>query len=127
MEKLRVDKIAQNWIKWSQFENRSPEYERHFWSSMLLIDMVRDDPEQAWIIIDTIRHATDNNETLALLAAGHLEDLIANHGEKFIERFEELAKRDQDFRQMLGGVWQNETPNDIWERIKAIRLRAKWD
>lgn len=125
MEKQQLDNLVQAWIKGNQSEDRSPEYERNFWASERIFEMVDNDPEEAWITIDAIRHATNDNKLLALLAAGHLEDLLATHGEKFIDRFENLAKTDEDFRRLLGGVWRHDMPDKLWSRVKAIALPPK--
>jgi hypothetical protein len=125
-EKEWRHKVVQAWIKMSQ-TLRSGEDNMYDWASLLMYDLVQNRPEEAWILIDALRHATDDLQVLAHLAAGHLEDLLAQHGDKFIDRFEALAKQDTDFRQMLGGVWQNSMSDEVWERVQAIALRAKWD
>lgn len=120
MEKKQLDKIVSAWIRGHHSEKGSPEYEANFWASERLFDYVDDDPETAWEVIDAIRHATDDSKLHALLAAGHLEDLLATHGEKFIERFEALAKTDKNFRKLLAGVWQNFMSDVIWQRVRRI-------
>ena len=125
MEKQQLDKLIKAWITVSQSEDGSPEYQSNFWSSECLFKLVDENPEEAWIVIDAIRHATDDNKVLGHLAASHLEDLLATHGEKFIDRFEELAKKDEDFRRLLGGAWQNQMPDELWKRVKAIALPPK--
>jgi hypothetical protein len=42
------------------------------------------------------------------------------HGGNFIDRFEILARDDQQFRKLLGAVWQNNMPDALWARVKAI-------
>lgn len=104
MDKKYLDKLVKSWIEGNLSESGSSEYEQNFWASEYIFKMVDSDPEQAWLAIDAIRQATDNDELLALLAAGHLEDLLVAHGKEFIVRFEELAKTDEGFRKLLGGV-----------------------
>ena len=45
---------------------------------------------------------------------------LALHGTEFIERIEQLGSRDPIFRKLLGAVWQNNIPDDIWRRLKAV-------
>lgn len=58
------------------------------------------------------------------LAAGPLEDIIADHGPDVIERIEALAKDSARFRYLLSGVWPRgqDTAGDIWHRV--LRARA---
>ena len=61
-----------------------------------------------------------SEKILANIAAGPLEDLLVYHGEKFIDRVEEAAQSDPVFKKMLGAVWQNAIPDDVWNRVKAV-------
>lgn len=124
-EKKWRDKIAEAWVKMSK-SLRVKEPNTDDWASSLMYEMVSNRPEEAWIIIDAIRNSTDDLQVLAHLAASHLEDLLSEHGEKFIHRFELQAQRDTDFRHMLGGVWQSNISDEVWERVKAIALPPKW-
>ena len=58
---------------------------------------------------------------IAVLAAGPLEDLLAKRGEDFIDRVEELARKDPKFNDLLGGVWRNTMTDEVWQRVQAIR------
>ncbi|SFW69654.1 hypothetical protein SAMN02800691_3034 [Luteibacter sp. UNCMF366Tsu5.1] len=90
----------------------------NFWAYMAL-DEVRDrDLERYWEIINAIRRMDDSNYMLSNLAAGPLEDLLSSSGSAFIDRCESLAKTDERFKYMLGMVWKNNIPDDIWERVR---------
>jgi hypothetical protein len=90
-----------------------------FWAWEKLEEIVRNDPALGWDVILQIVSESNNESVLGNLAAGPLEDLIAWHGAKFIERVEAQARRDNRFREVLAGVWQNETPHDVWARVQA--------
>ena len=77
-------------------------------------DMVGDRPEEGWtLILQLIERAADE-QVLAYIAAGPLEDLIKWHGPQFIERIEAHASIDAKFRRALRGVWPSEGPeNDV--------------
>lgn len=89
-----------------------------------LVDMCSKDPENAWLVIQEIASREISKEIIANLAAGPLEDLLAQHGPAFIDRIEEKARNDSKFNLILGGVWQNTIMNEVWERVKKARNRV---
>lgn len=112
--------IATAWIKLHSAPEESPEREELFWAYNHVCDLIQDDPEEGWEIIETIRRLDESDLTLSNLAAGPLEDLLVAHGEKFIDRIEALAKDDQQLRKLLGATWQNDMPDALWARIRAV-------
>jgi hypothetical protein len=67
-----------------------------------------------------MRRLDGSDWILANIAAGPLENSLVYHGDKFIDRFEVLAREDQQFRKLLGAVWQNNMSDALWARVKAI-------
>jgi hypothetical protein len=57
----------------------------------------------------------------ALVAAVELEDLIADFGEIYIDRIEELSRKDPKFRLLLGGLWRNASKPDVWKRTERAQ------
>ena len=55
-----------------------------------------------------------------MLAAGPLEDLIHSHGPEFIEKIEEEARVNREFKLLLRGVWESST-EEIWNRVLRAR------
>jgi hypothetical protein len=86
-----------------------------------MYDLLHDDPESAWLVIQEMNSREMSDEIMANLAAGPLEDLLRLHGDAFIERTEFKANSDSKFNRLLGGVWQNEMSNDVWERLNKVR------
>lgn len=126
--------IVESWIKMCrglQVFRGEPDSElldENLWASEYLSLLVEDEPERAWDIILSIRNATSDYKILAVLAAGHFEDLVNAHGNDFIARMEQLAKEDNDFRHFVGGIWpSDEMPAALRSRIKAIALKPHWD
>jgi len=78
-------------------------------------------PQDCRVAILEILSRNPPKEVIEVLAAGPLEDLIAHHGSDFIERIEIEARRNPAFRQLLGGVWQNRTPPEIWARVQKVQ------
>ncbi len=90
-----------------------------------MYEVVRDEPEVAWPAILQILERELTEDQTAVLAAGPLEDLLAVHGPQFIERVEREAERSPRLNHLLGGVWQNQIRQEIWERIQRAR-RTVW-
>jgi hypothetical protein len=61
-----------------------------------------------------------SDQMLANIAAGPVEEILARHGARFIDRFEAVAKAEPIFKKMLGAVWQSTIPSDVWDRVKAV-------
>jgi hypothetical protein len=78
-------------------------------------------PETAWLAIVELSRQALTDEQIAVLAAGPLEDLLAYHGDAFIERVEKEARVYRAFRHLLGGVWRNSIPETVWRRVEKIR------
>jgi len=81
-------------------------------------DIVRSNPEDAWILIQLIFIACRGDMERACLAAGPLEDLLTKHGVTVIGRVEAAASKDGDFRELLMGVWRNGIAPGVWERVQ---------
>lgn len=91
-----------------------------FWAVMELDDLATHMPERAWpLILELVKDPLPDN-AFGALAAGPLEDLIEYHGPAFIDRIETEARRDPNFRRLLGGVWESSTPQ-VWERVEKVR------
>jgi hypothetical protein len=86
-----------------------------------LYDAVHDTPEIAWqAILEIVARGLTDKQS-GLLAAGPLEDLLSYHGTQFIDRIEDEARRNPKFNHLLGGVWQNQMPDEIWSRVQKAR------
>jgi hypothetical protein len=90
----------------------------------MMFDVVQDAPEVAWLAILQILACELTEDQIAVLAAGPLEDLLAQHGSQFIERIEREAQRTPRFNHLLGGVWRHEMPVEIWERVQKARRKV---
>jgi hypothetical protein len=84
-------------------------------------DAVTEEPEVAWKAILEVLQQDLTEDARALLAAGPMEDLLCYHGAAFIDRVEEEARRNPRFNHLLGGVWRQEMPEEIWSRIEKAR------
>jgi len=118
-------KIAQRWInRWSSpAGQKTPEAE----ADDSWFDLPKENPELCYsVILYALRSvpADPANPVFRHLAAGPLEDLLAAHGSKLIERIETEARKSPTFNLLLGGVWQNAMTPEVWGRVQAARLKV---
>jgi hypothetical protein len=78
-------------------------------------------------MILSIRSRDQSIHIEQVLSAGPLENLLALHGEGFIDRVESEAQRDPSFAKLLGGVWKNRMSDEVWQRVQAVWDRRGWD
>jgi hypothetical protein len=82
--------------------------------------LVREEPEEAWRLIQDAVHRSGNDQILAFVAAGPLEDLIRLHARAFMERIETAAANDRHFRRAVSGVWVSDLPEDLQRRLERL-------
>jgi hypothetical protein len=117
--------LARDWIRYYRAEKGSPEREAAAWATDLY-ELECHDPESLWLPILAI-HAKDQSPCIQQgLSAGPVEELLAKHGENFIERMEIEARRDPMFAKLLGGVWKNSMRDDVWRRLQTVWDRRGW-
>jgi hypothetical protein len=91
----------------------------------MLWDIGQDSPDECLQIIVEILKQDNSDLICQNLAAGPLEDLLAAHGELLLEEIKKQAKADNDFSKLLGGVWQNNMPDNVWNVIKSL-VKTTW-
>lgn len=114
------DDIVDAWIALQYAERGSVSYDQNFWAHMSLDEVIDGNRERCWKIIGEIKSRDGSDFILSNLAAGPVEDLLSRYGEDVIERVENDAKRDGRLKFLLGLVWKNNIPDDVWERIQRI-------
>ncbi len=120
MENDNDEQLIQSWILYQDADDKVTK-EKHWWAEKKMFDLVDKQPEIGWELIKKISECELSDRAFGCLAAGPLEDLLADHGERFIERVVTRARQNPRFNLLLGGVWQNDMPDVIWEQIKKIR------
>lgn len=101
-------------------EHPSPENE---WSSFYLIDLGLDGEwDKIWeiLVAFTSQEFAPKDALIAVLAAGPLEELLANAGPEFIDRIETQARTNSIFARALSGVWQSSIEPSVWARVTTI-------
>jgi aminoglycoside 6'-N-acetyltransferase I len=122
-----LDKVVEAWIAAREAERDSVMSGRNAWAAEMVFDWrMACGSESLWQFILRVYWREDVSEdTLSVLAAGPLEDLLACDGPNFIDRVEQLAKSDAKFNWLLGGVWRNSMTDDVWKRVQAVRKEAR--
>ncbi|HZM36949.1 MAG TPA: hypothetical protein VFC18_21000 [Burkholderiales bacterium] len=121
-----VSDAATGWIDYwrQQLETgQFPDSE----ASSIVDELIRDDPDSGWATILAVLERIDaqpSSRLFQVLAAGPLEDLLARHGDAFVERIESEARVNERFKLLLGGVWQNAMSEHVWRRVQACRAET---
>ncbi len=114
-EQEEVNQVVKAYLKHALAVNEDTEF---FWAWEHVTDLVLTKPELAWPIITSLIHESPNDQILANIGAGPLEDLLVSHGADFIERIESEVQCDEKFRRCLAAVWGwHSMPEEIRERI----------
>lgn len=122
MNDTELIEIVNAWITAEESEPRSFERESNWWAISQVIDWsLESQGESLWRFILAAYKRDLSDRTISVLAAGPLEDLLAKQGHEFIDRVEELARKDPRFNDLLGGVWRNTMTDEIWQRVQAAR------
>jgi hypothetical protein len=112
--------LVEAWIALHHAEAKSQVYYDNFWAFEMLSELCETSPERCWEAIHEIRRSDGCDKILANLASGPLEDLLVRYGHQYIDAIEKLASHDEQFRKLLGAVWQNEIADDVWARLKRV-------
>jgi len=117
-----LNRIVDAWIAYQMASKGSPERKENWWAVETEMDWMADaQAEVLWKFINLAYRREIPEIVVACLAAGPLENLLADHGSEFIDRVATLARKDPKFNHLLGGVWRRGMANDVWERVQAIR------
>ena len=127
MDSQSPDEIAEGWIRaWSGTE--PPAVGPSVSASRLDWELPREDPELC--LESTIKvlgriDGSSPNRLLAVLAAGPLEDLLAENGGVVVEQVEVLARRSPEFRFLLNGVWDSTIKPEVLSKLAKYR-NQRW-
>lgn len=86
-------------------------------------ELVSSHPEDGWTVILELIEAAPDDQVLANVAAGPLEDLLVRWPDQFLDRTEVQARRDAKFRRCLTGVWGLSAP--VRERLTQYTSTVK--
>ncbi len=85
------------------------------------------DPDLALDVVLLALGMTGEDDEIAFLAAGPMEDLIVDAGEQVIGRVEAEAMRNPGFRRLLSGIWsQGTSGTEVWRRVQRAVQDGPW-
>lgn len=113
---IDTKKLIQNWIEFQR--TNKPELE---WANEDFIDLANENPEIAWECILGVIATEHTDHIICELAAGPLEDLLAEHGAKFIDRIEKISKDNIVFARLIKQVWVEGISPQVQNRIRTIQ------
>lgn len=123
--------IVEAWLEYHRLHERAGDYEHKtdvgdekFWAVATLMDAADSEPELCWSAILQLVDRAETDLQRANIAAGPLEDLLAKHGHRFIDRVDDEAAKNLRFQELLSGVWKNVISDDVWYRIEQIKARG---
>ena len=119
-----IEALANAWL--AQYDSgESAKDAAHSWAFGTLYDLCSDAPDVAWAVTEAILRHELTPHLKSVVAAGPIEQLLAEHGEQIIERIENRARADAGFKALLGGVWKNRMTDTIWRRVQNV-AGPKW-
>src|SRR5258706_11789781 len=101
---MSVDDIPTAWIRRIEQEHPKDD-DPDLDASAKLEELIHDQPEVAFTVIDKIIGSTENQKVVGNAGAGPLEDLLRLHGPAIVDRVLERARQDTTWRLALGVVW----------------------
>ena len=90
------------------------------WAWAAVDDLVRSHPEAVVEVLVTLADTAPDDEALAYLGAGPVEDLIRNASDVVVDRIEGAACRNENFRTAVRCAWFDHAVSET----VAARLRA---
>ena len=113
-------KLAKSWVVAQKLGMDSSGYEKNKWAVDELIDLADDKPEELWELVLEILNQDSSDEIVKLVGAGPLEDLMVNHGEKYIDRVEEQSVKSEVFKAAMKSVWLDGEDTSLSARFFEI-------
>ena len=123
---------------WKAMVLNDPDERTGCLAQFLSSDFPENEPDLTWDTVLLIVHSyteadffaenkTEAQKVCGQLSAGPVEDMLSFHGARFIERFEDEARRDRRMAWVLGGVWQDRMTGDIWDRVQGAADHSYWE
>ncbi len=126
MDEKDLMKVVDAWILAIDNPTDSVQHEKNMWALEDVASWAASNrPKTLWQFVIAISAKPLSPKAMSILAAGPLEDLLTKWGEEYIERVETLARSDNRFNYLLGGVWQQGMSQSVWSRILSVR-RTVW-
>jgi hypothetical protein len=121
--KLDIATLATQWIaeKRRELEAGRDDMSTEWRATDVVLHLPYDSISDAWAFIEEVLRQTSSMDVLALLGASMLEELIAVDHSHAVEKLRELISRYPVVGQLLHCVWQNATPDPVWQKVLLLR------
>ena len=113
-----ASRLAQDWISTFGNEVWGPDETNPF---QVFFAVLRADPLNAWELIQEVVRLDPEKRSWDILAAGPLEQLLSEHGAAIIDYIADDIEQDRALQELLKGIRQSNTPDDVWQRVKHLR------
>lgn len=110
-----IAEISKAYIEYCRTEDSECE-----WAFLAATDFwLEEQWNNLWELVKSVaEHPTEiDDATLAVIAAGSVEDLLSKCGRQFIDKIEALAHTNERMAKMLTGVWRNSIDPQVWNRV----------
>ena len=107
-----IVQLAEDWATTPRPDWADPDDRLYQW--------LHSDPDRCLSAICAIAQIAQSPETLAILAAGPLEDFLGTHGEQYFDTIRTIAHNQPRFLQVLQGVWKGPMSTVLWQRVRAV-------
>jgi len=91
-----------------------------FWASNRLRDLIEHAPDDAYDVIRDLVRQAPSPYVLSIVAAGPLEDLLSDWGERIIDRLETDTRDDPKLMAACADVWRLYMPDEVWSRLRHL-------
>lgn len=109
------------WLDGCEAVRDSPEFKSNWWAIEKVMRLC-DTPEDCWRFIVLAYNQTIARGLESSLTATPVEDLLVHHGEQYVDKMVELARQDDQFNWLLGGVWKvTDMKDDVFRKIENVR------
>ena len=128
IDEAELHELASAWIAHRHAYKGDVGQIQSDWAEDLINSLMYDGhPEEVWRCIVAIHNLDHSPRVRQILSAGLIEDLLSQHGDRFIARVERQAQLDPSFANTLGGVWKSGMTEEVWTRLQAVWGRSGWD
>ena len=121
--KLDIATLATQWIaeKRREVETDRDDVSAEWNATDVVLHLPYESIPDAWAFVEEVLRQTSSMDVLTRLGVGMLEELIAADHSHAVERLRELISRYPVLPQLLHCVWQNATPDPVWQEVVLLR------
>jgi hypothetical protein len=126
MDRSQIESWANAYIEVQSAPPHEKEGHSSYWAIdkfMLVLDESAS-PEDCFAAILAILDKEPPDEVLGVLAAGPLEDLLNYHGTDYVDKIEMEARKNPEFKDLLGGVWYTKD-DELQKRLNTL-IGERW-